>query len=110
MRTGGFTTDVLAALADVATELQFEIHCPTEARPLEFVVDADHRKTVALVVDGLLVEGFDHPVIGASVHRLQGRFRILGTQRPGATGRGETLAQVQFEAGAIAHLRWRLDR
>ena len=79
MRPGGLTADVLAALTDVATELEFEIHRPAVARPLKFIVDANHRETVALVVDGLLVESLDDPIVSTSVHRFQRGFRVFGT-------------------------------
>ncbi|MNM81403.1 hypothetical protein D3C81_934060 [compost metagenome] len=109
VRTSRISRDVLAPLADVASEFELEVQGLAEARPLEFVVDADDREAVALVVDRLAVEGLDDTIVSTRIHRLQRRFRIRRPQCPRSTRCSEALPQMQLEAGAVTHLWRRLD-
>src|SRR5690606_39547967 len=110
MLSGVFARDVLAALANVAAKFKLEIQRLAIGRPLELIVHTYYRKAVALVVDRLAVERVDDTVIGAGVHGLDGRLGIWCTYGTKTTSSGKALAQMQLEAGKIAHLRRRLDR
>src|SRR5690606_2273630 len=68
--------DVLTAPAYVAADLQFEVQRLAVAWPLELIVGPDHRKAVALVVDGLAPENLDVPLIGAGIHLPQSGLGI----------------------------------
>src|SRR5690606_17596315 len=66
-----FTLHVLAPPADVAAELELDIQCLAEGRPLARVSHTYRGTPVALLIDRLPSEGINTPITRAATHRLE---------------------------------------
>src|SRR5690606_16434956 len=103
------TLDMLALPADVAAELKLGVRALAEGWPLELTITTPHDKPDELVIDRLTIQGINNPIMGAGIHRLERRLRVRRTHRTQAARGRKTLAQMQLEAGTVAHLWRRLN-